>query len=303
VSVSLEALLNDGWAYHDTESERLARELEAAVATAIANDRLVAFVHLSTHTIGEHLGDWARALKLGKRVLTGRSPEAANGRAWGWLFVAATLAGDCVAAADAELCYLKVAGDDVRSVLLDMRFMLVVALVSARRPDESARLYRSALDFVAQNRSPAALDRTIAVASNNLGWELFEKADRTVDEDDLMQLAAETSLASWQRCGDWINKERALYLAARVANASGNPNAALRHAGDAIAIINANGARPLDEALLQLTRATSLKMLEDPAAIAAAIRLADAAAARLTAPNLKAQYANERAKIASSPEA
>jgi len=30
VEGSLEKLLNDGWDYHDKESERLARELEAA---------------------------------------------------------------------------------------------------------------------------------------------------------------------------------------------------------------------------------------------------------------------------------
>jgi hypothetical protein len=64
---SLETLVNDGWNHHDTESERLARELEAAADNGVAVGILAPFIHLSVHTIGEHLGDWERALKLGKR--------------------------------------------------------------------------------------------------------------------------------------------------------------------------------------------------------------------------------------------
>src|SRR3982751_5505087 len=54
---SLEKLLDDGWDYHDKESDRLARELEAAADEGIAPNNLVPFLHLSSHTIGEHLGD------------------------------------------------------------------------------------------------------------------------------------------------------------------------------------------------------------------------------------------------------
>ena len=65
---SLEKLLNDGWDYHEKESERLARELEATAETGLTSNVLVPFLHLSTHTMGEHLGDWARILRLCKRV-------------------------------------------------------------------------------------------------------------------------------------------------------------------------------------------------------------------------------------------
>ena len=64
---TLEDLLDDGWRYHDRESERLAAELEAV--TAVPPERLAAFVHLAVHTIGEHLGDWPRAYALGRQIL------------------------------------------------------------------------------------------------------------------------------------------------------------------------------------------------------------------------------------------
>jgi hypothetical protein len=296
-SGSWERLLNDGWDYHDKESEHLARELEAAAQEGVAPGLLASFLHLSAHTIGEHLGDWPRALALGKRVLDGRMPALETAKAWGRLYVAAVLAGDSLEAADLELSYLKAAGDDFGAALLDMRFMLAAALIGSKRAHEGARLYRSALDLVGQIRQSALLDRTIAVASNNLGWELYEMSSRTPDENALMQLSADTSLKFWLRCGNWINAERGHYLKALVANITGDPGVGLAHADAALAVIAANSERPLDAALLHLARAVSLAALGDTGGRAHAIGDADAAAAKLAAMDL-ARFAAERAKVA-----
>lgn len=293
----LEKLLDDGWSYHDTESERLARELEAAAAHDVASNVLAPFLHLATHTIGEHLDDWPRALRLGKRVITGQTPSPDTARAWGRLYVAAVLAGESVEAVDLELTTLKAAGDDVGTTLLDMRFMLIAGLVGSKRADEAAHLYRSALDLVGQIPPSAQLHRTIAVASNNLGWELYEARARTAGNDALMRLCAETSLAFWLKCGNWINAERAHYLNAVVANVSGDPTSGLAHADAALAIVAANGERPLDAALLQLARATSLGALGDVKGQACAMADADAAAEKLVAKDLKAQFLAERSRV------
>jgi hypothetical protein len=295
---ALEKLLNDSWDYHDRESERLARELEAAAKEGVPSQDLAAFLHISTHTIGEHLGDWARALQLGKRVLDRRMPTIETAKAWGRLYVAAMLAGDSVEAADLELSYLGAAAEDFGAALLDMRFMLVGALVGSKRTSEGARLYRNALDLVGQIRQSVLLDRTIAVASNNLGWELYEMCQRTASDNALMQLCAEMSLKFWLKCGNWINEERALYFRALVSNITGNPESALADADRALAVINAQGERPLDAALLHLARASSLATLGDTRGRLQAIADADAAASKLTVSDLKAQFAAERAKIA-----
>ena len=293
---SLQQLLNDGWDYHDKESERLAKELEAAAEAGVDTGLLAPFLHLSTHTIGEHLGDWWRALRLGKRVLDGRTPTYETAPAWGRVYVVAVLSDASIEAADLELSYLNAAGSDLGVALLDMRFMLVNALVGSKRVREAGRLYRSALGLVSAIDPSALLNRAIATASNNLGWELYEMSSRSADEDNLMGLCAETSLKSWLKCGTWVNEERALYLRALVSNVLGNPKSALADAEKALAVIHSQGERPLDAALLHLARASALATLGDKKGMSRAIAGADAAAARLTAPELKAQFAAERAK-------
>src|SRR5262249_27028678 len=163
----------------EKESDHVARQLEAAAEKGIAPERLTSFLHLAIHAIGEHLGDWPRALALGKQALSGQMPVSATAKAWGQLYVAAMLAVDSLEAADLELSYLKAAGQDFGAALLDMRFMLAEALVGSKRAGEGARVYRGALDLVDQIQPSARLDRTIAVASNNLGWELYETSPRT----------------------------------------------------------------------------------------------------------------------------
>lgn len=295
----LQTLLDDGWSYHDTESERLARELEAAADPGAVSGLVAPFLHLSIHTIGEHLGDWERALRLGKRVLAGQAPTAETARAWGRLHVAAILAGDPIEAAVLELTYLRGAAGDFGAALLDMRFMLAGALVASKRAGEAALIYRGALDVSGQIQPSPLLNRTIAVASNNLAWELHERLARTPDENDLMRLAARMSLESWLECGNWINAERAHYLNALVANAVGDPTSGLAHADAALGIISANGERPPDVALLQLARAVSLAALGDDDGKTCAIGDADATASKLTAGNLREQFAAERARVVS----
>jgi hypothetical protein len=294
----LKRLLRDSWQRHADDAESLARELEAAAAQVTTNT-LAPFIHLSSHTIGEHLGDWTRVLRLGKRVLDGRTPAPDTAKAWGTLYVAAVLAGDSVQGAELELAYLSASGDDFGMALLDMRFMLAAALLASNRAREGTSLYRGALNLIGQVRPSSTLDRTIAVASNNFGWELYEMAMRTADDDVVMKLSAETSYTFWLRCGDWINHERALYLKAVVANATGDPSVGLENANAALAIVEANGDRPLDAARLHLARAVSLAATGDDSGRARAVSEADAIAAKLTDAKLIAEFAAERVRWSS----
>ena len=293
----LQKLLDNGWLYHDKESERLAHELEVAAESGVGPDILVPFLHLSTHTIGEHLGDWARALTLGKQVLDGRTPAFETAKGWARLQVVAVLADEPIEAADLELSYLKAIGGDLEAAVLDMRFMLIDALISSARLAEAMRLYGSAVPLIEQIDSSNLLDRTVASVSNNLGWELYETTSRSPDMDALMQLCAETSLTFWLKCGNWVNQERALHFRALVSNVAGDPESALADADRALAVIDSRGQRPLDTALLHLTRASALATIGDENGKARAIADADAAALKLTAPDLRAQFASERARI------
>jgi hypothetical protein len=257
----LETLLEAGWAYHDKDSERLAGELEAAAGRDVAPGLLTGFLHLATHTIGEHLGDWPRARRLAERVLDARSPTTETAMAWARLSVARLLAGEPVLAVAAELDCLRAADKGAMGALIETRFMLIAALVGSGRAGEAAKLYETAM-ALARGAGEEAPARAIAVASNNLAAELVEAQARSAAEDALMAAAADAAHEFWRRCGDWVNEEKALYLKALVANALGRPGAALAHADAALAIVAANGPRPGDAALLRLARAEALGRLD-----------------------------------------
>lgn len=294
-SQSLPALIHGGWTRHREDAEQLARELEAANVDHVDPGELAPLIHLVAHMIGEHLGDWPRALALGKRILDQRTPTPQTARAWGRLSVAATVAGALGDATELELRCLYASPGDVAATLLDLRFMLADALIGSERTVDGARVYRRALDLAERVEESPALNRMIAVASNNISWELYERSTRSPEDDALMQLSAETSHTRWLRCGDWINEERALYLKAVVANATSDPIAGLKNADAALAIIAANGERPLDVARLHLARAVSFAAMGNRDAATRALSDADAIASTLTSDDLLAQFATQRA--------
>jgi len=291
----LETLLAEGRSYHDTESLRLAGELEAAALAPVAPPLLAKFLQLSTHTIGEHLGDWPRARRLAERVLEGQAATAETAMAWAWLSIARFLEGDAVQAAEAELQCLGAGDSDFRGALIETRFMLAAAMVGSGRTDEAAAIYSGAL-ALARRAGNAAPARSVAVASNNLASELAEAVSRTPSQDALMETAAQAAHEFWKRCGTWVNEERALYLLALVANVLGRPSEALGHAGAALAIIEAHGDEPVDAAFLRLARARALGLSGDADGQKVELDFADAAASAWRDPSLLEWFARERAK-------
>jgi hypothetical protein len=294
----LEQLLDHGWAYHDSESERLARELEAAGIAGVPCAQLSPFVHLATHTIGQHLQDWPRALALVRSVVEALPQNMDIGDVSERLYVSAVMAGDAIGAAQFELKCLRAASDALAS-LLSMRFLLADVLIDGGRRAEGGRLFGDALAIAARIVPPPALEYRIAATSNNLAWILHDLPSRTVDDIALMSCAAQASLAAWRRCGDWINVELAFYLNASVARAGGDPAAALALSAEGLEVIAAHGKRPLDAARFHLLRGVSFAALGNMEERAHALRQADDAARDIVAERLMKQFLAERARAAS----
>jgi hypothetical protein len=293
-------LLTRGWDDHASDSERLAAELEAAAAAPVDAEDLVRFARLAVHTIGEHLEDWPRARRLAERLLDGRAPDAATAKAWAQLAVARLLAGDGAGAAEAELAWLG-AAPDFRAALIEARFMLVAALVGCGRAGEAIGLFRAAL-ALARGLGDAAPARAIAVASNNLGYDLVEAPARTPDEDAVMRLAADAALEFWRKCGTWQQEELALALTARVAVLLGEPDRALADVDAALAVIAASGDEaPADAAILRVLRSAALGLKGDAAGQARTLAEADSAAAGLEDADARAFYDEQRASIVGAP--
>ena len=213
----LDILLYDGFDHHADDGATYAAELEAAADGEVPAKHLVQFAKVGVHTVGEHLGEWPRAKALAGRLLAGRAPDAETARAWGHLYVAAMLSGDPSGAAEAEIAFCRGAGADFRAAIVEMKFMLVAALVGCGRAAEGAAIYGAALGL-ARTLGDAAPHRIIAVASNNLASELVEAQSRTDGEAELMRLAAAAAHEFWLKAGNWLNDARAGYLEALVAN-------------------------------------------------------------------------------------
>jgi hypothetical protein len=296
----LDKLLDEGWGYHDTESARLAAELEAAAAAApVPAAQLRPFLHLSNHTLGEHLADWPRAATLADRVLAGRQPDADTAHAWGRLWVAQSMSGpgplDARCGLAAEIPAFA-AAPHPQGARLEAGFQLIAALVGSRRTDEAAAIFDAALS-AARIMGETAPHRAIAVASNNLASELVEQRSRTPAEARLMVRAADAAHQAWLRAGNWQNEERALYLKVLVANADGRPDDALTDADKALSVIAANGSAPVDAAFLGLARAHAFRLKQAGDCAAAALAAADALAAQFDTEDLKSWYTAERAKL------
>jgi len=292
----LDILLYEGFDHHADDGARYAAELEAAAEGEAPAKHLIQFAKVAVHTIGEHLGEWSRARALAARVLRGREPDAETARAWGHLYVAAMLCGDVASAAEAEIAFCRGLGVDFRAAVVEMKFMLVAALVGCGRAGEGAAIYGRALDL-ARTLGEAAPHRAIAVASSNLATELLEAPSRTDAEAELMQRAATASHEFWLKCGDWLNDARGDYLEALVANVLGEPARALEHVDRALALIAANGGASVDETFLHLARAHALRLAGDEEASAAELELSDDDALGWDDDGLMAWYTEERARV------
>ena len=293
----VEELLRDGFAYHDTQSERFAGELEAAVAAgSVTQEHWLRLLNVCNHTIGEHMGDWPRARRLAERVLEGRVAEEATATVWSRLATARHMAGDPLAATLAEFEALK-ASDDIRGAYVEGKVNLAIALMGSGQLEAGASLYESVVPL-ADPSAPSAADRSLAVASNNLATDLLEVENRSPAQERLMVAAAENALIFWRKAGTWVNEERALYLKALVANAVGQPDESLAISGQALGIIAANGGgEEIDVCFLNLSRANAFGLKGEAAAHREALTAADAEAATWDDDGLKAWYAEERAKI------
>lgn len=289
----LDELLGKDFGRHATDSKAYAADLATARGEVDAK-RLVRYVQVTTHTIGEHLADWAAARHAAELALEGRVPDADTGRAWGYLSVARLLAGDAAGAAEAELAWLGVASD-FSSTALELKFLLVSALVGSKRAGEAIPLYRAALDL-ARRLGPAAPNLAIGLVSSALATDLLEAPSRTPDEVAVMSMAAEAAHEA-ARIAGWYPDLSGNYLKALVANVMAEPDRAIALVGRARAIIAENQACPIDEAFLHLTLAHAYALRGDVDISTRELAASDAIVAGWDKPGLLRWHADERARV------
>lgn len=293
--MSLEQLIQEGWRVHDSESESLADRLEAGLALIESEADAAQWMNLASHTVGDHLGDRARARRLCERAVA-RLENGASGPAALYLAVARTLDGDPDGADEAAAPL----GDDP-STGVRIGMLVAQGQMHAHDWDASLKRYQAELDMVNSLPEGNAAERSVAIVSNNMASELLELPARTEAQEQVMQRAADAAFTYWKRVGTWVNEERGEYLRSLVATACGHPDAGLAAAQRGLDLIAANGTEEVDQAFLYLAAARAHRDLgqaqEHAERLAQARRMAD----QFDDAGLTAWFDGEYAKAEATP--
>ncbi|MDE0420260.1 MAG: hypothetical protein OXK76_05130 [Gammaproteobacteria bacterium] len=289
-------LIRDGWGYHDTQSERLAGELEAANLDGLKGEVLAHCLRLSNHTIGEHLRDWPRARRFAEAVREATAACPAEAGFGAHLAVARYMDGDTVAAQQAEIECLGAAEHHL-DAYLTVKSSLAGALAGTGRFADAGMVIAAANRLAAGLGDAATSNRGMAIANNNLASDLLESDELHADQTRLMMDCADAAHTFWKRCGTWVNEERALYLLALVNNRVEAYRSGLENARAALDVIAANGEEPVDEAFIRLAAARSYIGLAETASAEEELATADELAEAWSEASLTTWYQGERRKV------
>lgn len=291
----IETLVTKGWEYHESDSERLASELEAADVSGLKEETLLQLLKLSNHTIGEHLRDWQRAANLAERACSSTSNEALTEDVNVHFAIPCYMNNDVSKAHKAELNAI-LNSENAMSTYLSVKALLANALASDERFDEAFVLVESLNHFASSVDVDGPYIRSLAIANNNIASRLIDETELTDHSKKLMLESASSSLIYWKKCGTWENEERALYLLALAHNRIDQFDTALSYAQDALGVIDANGEEKVDEAYIRLALSRAHGGLGNQRKQQEELELADTIAKDWTDPSMIRWFQDERSK-------
>ena len=289
--MDVDALVNQGWADHPTQTEEVAARLRDGISLVADGDGAAKYMHLVNHVVGDHLGlrDEATALCESAIQRAGNEPGSSP---YVHLAVARTMSGD---EAGAEAAIEALGGNTEQRVRVGL--LVAQGHANAGAFDEAARIYDEQMALGDTLPEGHTAERSFAIVSNNIASEILNEASRSETNDALMQRAAEAARTYWLRVGTWVNDERADYLLALVHNRLDRPADALTHADRALATIaDADGEEKVDEAFIHLARAAACRDLGAADDQAASIAHAEHLASDFEGDGLNDWFQDELAK-------
>lgn len=247
---SLQEFVNQGWSDHADDAQGVMDRLPQGAALVQDAKGLPGLAGLIVHVAGEHLGRWQDGLELLARLANLDPFDASSASGQAVLRSQAVLhycAGDT--AAFESTCAQGHPVGDLPPASTRARVLAVAtgALAGNKRLPEALAAFQETLELVSYG--PAKDDpvvRTLAITGNNLACELEEVPNRTPEQDELLELAAQTARTFWEQAGTWSNVQVAEYRLAMTYLALGRPDDALEHANLASALCQENDASPDD---------------------------------------------------------
>lgn len=234
--------IGKAWHDHATDPAAVAQRLGEGLALVADEPQFARLAELAHHVHGEHLGDWRTGIAFVERLaaLPVHAPDGVSGQALRRCARSLALC-EGLGGAEAELDALS-PSDRIRVGAM------AAANLAERDTGRAQRLLQDALDQAERSGLGAAdpMNRALAVTSNNLAGTLEHKTDRSPNERELMILAAQAARCYWERCGTWLETERAEYRLAMTWLQAGDPARAREHAQACLDIVAANGAVALE---------------------------------------------------------
>jgi DNA-binding transcriptional MerR regulator len=123
--------------------------------------------------------------------------------------------------------------------------------------------------------------RRLAATLFNRVWELMEKPDRSVVDDDEVLHATHASRHHWGVVGTPLNWARGEWQCSRVYTVLGRPEPAMHHARRCLTLATENDLSPFDVGVAHEAMARAYRMVDDTAKVAEHLALADVYAEKI----------------------
>jgi len=291
----LEEFVKNGWSYHDTDSIKLADELESYKIKEADQEYVMPYIKLASHTMGEHLKEWQRLSKLLDQVLA--LDFVNHYQAYIYSAVAAYISGDYVNASVKEAQAMARTDVALEQAYIEYRLLLASSLSSAGYEGAALCIYQPTMQLCKKRNLEEKLNRFIAIINNNLASQLLELDVLNEEQKSLLDLSSKAALVYWKKCGTWVHEERGLYLLVLINNKLENYSKAVEFGESALDVILKNGDEPVDEAFIKLAMANSYKLMSNHGAFQKYIEMADEMSSVWVDDSLKGWYEVERQKV------
>jgi len=203
MSLTFDAFLQQAWADHADQSAAVAERLRSDTPAPQTADQLAALARLVVHLCGEHLGAFEdgrwRLAELAGHPLADATAQSALRVGIASLTLAESGHANRDGFTSDELTRSEAAAAAIS--------------LSRQRTDRALALLRDARGRVAASpNATASVHRPLAVACNNMAWELHDRGSARAAHDTAAMLdIAAASRMHWTHAGTWLEVERGDY--------------------------------------------------------------------------------------------
>jgi hypothetical protein len=222
MSDAFDQFLERAWAGHADDPQGWAQRLRTETPEPASVPQLVALVRFTTHLLAEHLGRFDDA-RWRLTALT-RHPQADP-----TVQAAIRIAAASLSLAEHGSAAIAVFRTDDQVRALAQGAAIAVGQRQLPRALSLLARARAALDTLPN--ADGSVARPLAVACNNMAWELHDQGTRRSAEGTaaMLEIAAASRL-HWARAGTWLEVERADYCLALTHLSAGEVDTAAAHA-------------------------------------------------------------------------